>query len=331
MSLTEPVGLGTDGALAGNTPNAEYDGSVQLSDMGCEGVGVVSAVGEGVTGLAVGQALAFMGYGLSFREYVTLSTKGDVAHSLVSFAVPDAAAKWVCIPCSALTATGGLELEGQISALPPGSAVLVTGAAGGTGHIAVQWAKLKGMRVAGTCGSDAKAAMLKDLGCDVTVNYKSENVTEALKKEFPDGFALVYEGVGGEIGRTAQRLVSPGGRLVSIGAVSTDYSSSSTAAPDEEDVMAVSPSMSATEFAGKTLTGFFMPAGPTYEGWEALKAETVAAVTEGKVKVHMDSGCAKFAGLEGVYQAQARMRLGENAGKIYATIDPELCAVPASL
>ena len=69
VSLTEPVGLGTDGALAGNIPNAEYDSSVQLSDMGCEGVGVVSAVGEGVTGLAVGQALAFMGYGLSFREY----------------------------------------------------------------------------------------------------------------------------------------------------------------------------------------------------------------------------------------------------------------------
>jgi hypothetical protein len=71
--------------------------------------------------------------------------------------------------------------------------------------------------------------------------------------------------------------------------------------------------------------GFFMPMGPSYEGWEDLKAETVAAVAEGRVRVMLDEGSAGHIGLEGVYAAQARMRLGVNSGKIYTVIDEALC------
>ena len=45
------------------------------------------------------------------------------------------------------------------------------------GHIAVQWAKLKGCRVAGTCGDASKAAMLKELGCDVVVRRRPRLLT----------------------------------------------------------------------------------------------------------------------------------------------------------
>ena len=71
--------------------------------------------------------------------------------------------------------------------------------------------------------------------------------------------------------------------------------------------------------------GFFMPMGPSYDGWEDLKAETVAAVAEGRLRVMLDEGSAGHIGLEGVYEAQARMRLGVNSGKIYAVIDEALC------
>ena len=49
--------------------------------------------------------------------------------------------------------------------------------------------------------------MLKELGCDVVVNYRSEDVEAVLKKEFPEGFDLVYEGVGGRMGNIAKRLL----------------------------------------------------------------------------------------------------------------------------
>ena len=58
-----------------------------------------------------------------------------------------------------MTAVGALELVGHIA---QGQTVLVTAAAGGTGHIALQWAKKYGVRVAGTCGSEEKEQMLKD-------------------------------------------------------------------------------------------------------------------------------------------------------------------------
>lgn len=139
--------VGGYGTLAGKKPVTEWDGSLQVGDCGCEGVGVISAVGSGVVDFAVGDAVAFMA--ASFREVVTIRPRVISGATPSVFKIPAATAEWTAVPVSALTATGGLETAGSIQ---PGQTVLVTGAAGGTGHIAVQWAKLKGCRVAGTCG-----------------------------------------------------------------------------------------------------------------------------------------------------------------------------------
>jgi len=68
--------------------------------------------------------------------------------------------------------------------------VLVTAAAGGTGVFAVQLAKLAGNHVIGTCSSDEKIQMLKQLGCDRVINYKKENMAQVLKTEYPDGYVV---------------------------------------------------------------------------------------------------------------------------------------------
>lgn len=323
------------GALAESQPATSYDGTVQAGDLGFEGVGIIVGLGPDIlsSSFCVGQAVAWMGYGSGFREYVLLKAGPDVANVQVMFKVPRPTANWTAVPCSALTATGGLELEGRIS---QGQSVLVTGAAGGTGHIAVQWAKtMWGARVAGTCGNGAKAQLLHELGCDVVVNYREQDMASVLRSEFPRGFDLVYEAVGGNIGRTAQRLLAPDGTLVSLGAVSEDYAVSgiSTGVHREEDrdLLPVSPVMSRTRRGQQTLTGFFSPAGPDYPGWARLVDATVAAVASGKIRVVLDEGSASFAGLEGVYKAQARMRLGDNCGKVYATIDPALVGRVAKL
>ena len=53
------------------------------------------------------------------------------------------------------------------------------------GHICVQWAKLKGCHVIGTCSSKEKVDFLKKLGCDRVINYREENMDEVLTKEYP--------------------------------------------------------------------------------------------------------------------------------------------------
>lgn len=67
--------------------------------------------------------------------------------------------------------------------------MLVTAAAGGLGHFAVQLARLAGCRVIATCGSDDKAAALRRLGAERVVNYRSEDVAQVLAKEYPAGMS----------------------------------------------------------------------------------------------------------------------------------------------
>lgn len=63
--------------------------------------------------------------------------------------------------------------------------VLVTAAAGGTGQFVVQLAKAAGNTVIATCGSDDKAVLLKRLGADRVINYRSEDVGKVLRSEYP--------------------------------------------------------------------------------------------------------------------------------------------------
>ena len=111
--------VGGYGALAGKKPATAWDGSVQVGDMGCEGTGVVTAVGEGVdpAHFAVGDAVAWMGGGVSFRESVLLDVSGmrrpkPWGVTPAAFKVPAATPEWTAVPISALTATGGLETAG---------------------------------------------------------------------------------------------------------------------------------------------------------------------------------------------------------------------------
>jgi len=83
---------------------------------------------------------------------------------------------------NALTASIGLDKQGRIQS---GEKVLITAAAGGTGQIAVQWAKQKGCYVIGTTSSADKAKFLKDLGADLVINYKEESLDQVLKTKFP--------------------------------------------------------------------------------------------------------------------------------------------------
>jgi NADPH-dependent curcumin reductase CurA len=117
-----------------------------------------------------------------------------------------------------LTAYFGLLDVGQPRS---GETVLVSAAAGSVGHIVGQIAKIKGARVVGVCGSDAKAALLvSDLGFDTAVNYKDDNFRQSLKEATPDGVDVYFDNTGGMILGSALFRMNVGGRIACCGVVS---------------------------------------------------------------------------------------------------------------
>lgn len=95
-----------------------------------------------------------------------------------------------------LTAYFGILEVGQVKA---GDFVVVSGAAGATGSVVCQIAKLKGAKVLGLAGSDDKVQWLKDLGCDEALNYKSASFVEDFKAKTKDFIDVYFDNVGGDI------------------------------------------------------------------------------------------------------------------------------------
>jgi NADPH-dependent curcumin reductase CurA len=116
-----------------------------------------------------------------------------------------------------LTAYFGILDIGEVKA---GDFVVVSGAAGATGSVVCQIAKLKGAKVLGLAGSDDKVEWLKELGCDDALNYKSENFAQDFKAKTQDLIDVYFDNVGGEILELAlsqakihSRFVICGGKL----------------------------------------------------------------------------------------------------------------------
>jgi NADPH-dependent curcumin reductase CurA len=101
-----------------------------------------------------------------------------------------------------------------------GETVLVSGAAGATGSVVGQIAKIKGCRVVGIAGSDEKCAWLTDeLGFDAAINYKTEDVATAIGAACPNGVDVFFDNVGGDILEAAIGNIALRGRIVLCGAI----------------------------------------------------------------------------------------------------------------
>jgi NADPH2:quinone reductase len=106
------------------------------------------------------------------------------------------------------TALGVVELEPATD----DDVVLVPSAAGGLGWLLVQDAQARGARVIAAAGGAERTARLGELSPDQVVDYSVAGWADQV-----DGVTLVYDGVGGAVGRTALELLRPGGRLVMFG------------------------------------------------------------------------------------------------------------------
>lgn len=103
----------------------------------------------------------------------------------------------------------------------PGDVVVISGAAGATGSIAGQIAKIKGCYVVGMAGSAEKCRWLvDDLGFDAAINYKTQSVAEELDRLCPDGINIYFDNVGGEILDTCLARIAMNARVVICGGIS---------------------------------------------------------------------------------------------------------------
>jgi NADPH-dependent curcumin reductase CurA len=179
-------------------------------DLGVEAVGEVVAIGEAVQNVKVGDAVATTGRGGGYREY-------QVIPAQLAFKVSEAIPEILTLMPTGISALVALEQAGEMRSQ---ETVLVTAAAGGTGHLAVQLAKLAGNHVIGTCGSDAKAQLLHQLGCDRIINYRQEDLNDVLQQEYPNGVDLVFDCVGGTVFDICLEHLAVRGRLVIVGFIS---------------------------------------------------------------------------------------------------------------
>ena len=102
-----------------------------------------------------------------------------------------------------------------------GETVVVSGAAGAVGMTVCQIARIKGCRVVGTAGSDDKIKyLINELGVDVAINYKTQDVTKALKEACPNGVDIYFDNVGGAVSDAVMMLLKHGSRISVCGQIS---------------------------------------------------------------------------------------------------------------
>jgi NADPH-dependent curcumin reductase len=117
-----------------------------------------------------------------------------------------------------MTAYFGLLEVGQPKS---GETVVVSGAGGAVGTVVGQIAKIKGCRVVGIAGGSEKCQFIvKDLGFDAAIDYKSEDVKVSLKKNCPKGVDVFFDNVGGDILDSVLTLINLRARIVISGAIS---------------------------------------------------------------------------------------------------------------
>jgi NADPH:quinone reductase len=182
--------------------------------LGCDGAGVVVAIGAGVQRFAVGDEVYFCNGGLgghpgNYAEYATVDER-FVAHkpSSISFAAAAAA------PLVLITAWEALYDRGRLEA---GRRVLIHAGAGGVGHVAIQLAKLQGADVCTTVSTAQKAEFVRSLGADKVILYKEEDfVTATLDWTNGEGVELAFDTVGGSVIPATFPAVQIGGDLVTL-------------------------------------------------------------------------------------------------------------------
>ena len=175
---------------------------------GYEIMGLVDAIGTGVTGVSVGDRVAALtGYG-GYSEMIYLGQE-----HLVSVPPSLSPADVVTL---VLNYTSAYQMLHRVAKVKAGDKVLLIGASGGVGTAILQLGKLAGLQMYGTA-SASKFDVLKELGA-VPIDYHSQDFVAEIRRMEPGGLDFVFDGVGGKEGERALAVLRRGGKLIGYAA-----------------------------------------------------------------------------------------------------------------
>lgn len=179
--------------------------------LGVEGVGVIDAVGPGVSSLSVGQRVTYTGGEVgSYAEERLIS-----ANALIP--LPE----YIDDQTAAAMMLKGMTVHMLLFkcyAVQPGDTILIHAAAGGVGNILCQWANHLGVTVIGTVGNAEKAEKARASGCHHPINYSTDDFTEKVKEITSGrGVPVVYDSVGKDTFEGSLDCLKTFGAMVTFG------------------------------------------------------------------------------------------------------------------
>jgi NADPH:quinone reductase-like Zn-dependent oxidoreductase len=207
------IAVHTAGVASWDAGVREHPDSIKHSKMplvlGTDGAGTIAAVGSQVHDLKVGDEVYTYSWdnpkGGFYAEYVAVPAK-LVGHVPAGMTLKDAGA----IATTALTAIQGIDDALHIK---PGETLIIHGAAGGVGTLAVQFAKLRGARVLATAIGDDGLVFVKQLGADAVVDGRTGDIAAAARAFAPAGVDAVLALAGGEALERCLDTLHSGGRV----------------------------------------------------------------------------------------------------------------------
>jgi NADPH-dependent curcumin reductase CurA len=213
---------------------------------------------------------------------------------------------------SVLGITGLTAYFGMLNVGQPknGETVVVSAAAGATGSVAGQIARIQGAKVVGVTGSDDKNRMLeRDLGFDATANHRSEKLREDLAAACPNGIDVYFDNVGGRVLEAILPLMRTHGRIACCGAVSQYDSASPAPGPAGVPGHLIVKRLRMEGFLVSDFIG----------EWARAQEQLAAWVAAGELKVLEDV----VEGLESAPSALIGILAGDNVGKRMVRVAPD--------
>jgi len=191
-----------------------------------------------------------------------------------------------------------------------GETVVVSAAAGATGSVAGQIARIVGARVVGVTGSDDKNRLLeRDLGFDATVNHRGEKLREDIAVACPNGIDVYFDNVGGRVLEAVLPLMRAHGRIVCCGAVSQYDSAAPAPGPAGVPGQLIVKRLRMEGFLVSDFIG----------DWAKAQEQLASWVASGELKVLEDV----VEGLESAPRALVGILAGDNVGKRMVRVAPD--------
>ena len=265
------------------------------SGMGVEAAGVVQAVGEGVTHVAVGDRVTYTGFLNTLGAYST--------ERLIPAAPLIRLSEDIAFETAAAMTMRGLTsayLLRRIHEFKPGDTVLLHAAAGGVGLIVSQWAQLLGITVIGTVSTDEKAEVARAHGCAHTINYSHEDVAKRVR-ELTDGRGVdvVFDSVGRSTFMASLDSLKRRGLMVCVG------TASGTIPPFDPQLLAMKGSLYLTRPA---LADYI--ADPAEKA--ALADEVFGHVAAGRIRIEINQRYALQDAVQAHHDLESRKTTGSS-------------------